>query len=73
MVNAEYHLVEAKEAYKIITKETKCVLCKRPVGEGIAFVVYPNGVVAHHKCIPNNKKLNVCVQTHEDFEKTFKG
>lgn len=46
-VNASYQLAKAKQAYLKISPDKQCSVCKKLIGDKV-FVVYPNGVVAHH-------------------------
>ncbi|KRW98817.1 WD40-repeat-containing domain [Pseudocohnilembus persalinus] len=70
LLNAEYHLVKAKQAYIKINTEKKCRVCTNPITNKV-FVVYPNGVAAHYTCV--QKDLSICPKTGQDFQKTFKG
>jgi hypothetical protein len=71
LLNEECKLVKVKKANIKITADKKCFICKKSISDKI-FVVYPNGVVAHHVCI-SNKGPTICPQTGRDFERTFKG
>ena len=53
-------LLNNYKAHLKITKEKNCASCNKKIGEK-TFVVYPNGVIAHHTCVNNN--LNECPMT----------
>jgi len=40
-------------------------VCDNKIGDKM-FVVFPNGVIAHHNCI-TNKNLSECPKTKENF------
>ena len=40
------------KAHLKVTKEKNCASCGKKVGEK-TFVVFPNGVIAHHTCVNN--------------------
>ena len=40
-------------------------MCDNKIGDKM-FVVFPNGVIAHHNCI-TNKNLSECPKTKENF------
>lgn len=70
LVNVEYSLTKAKKANIKITTEKNCSVCHRRIGDKV-FVIYPNGVVAHHTCI-SNKAQSICPVTGQNFEKNYK-
>jgi hypothetical protein len=70
LVNVEYNLTKAKKANIKITTEKNCSVCHRRIGDKV-FVIYPNGVVAHHTCI-SNKAQSICPVTGQNFEKNYK-
>ena len=70
LLNVECNLVKARKAHIKITAEKNCSVCSRRIGDKV-FVVYPNGVTAHHTCV-SNKGLSICPLTGQNFEKTFK-
>ena len=69
-LNTEYKLLKAQSAHVNITYNRKCALCNKTIGRTV-FVVYPNGIVAHHTC--SQDKLTICPVTKQNFEKTFSG
>jgi hypothetical protein len=70
LVNSDFKLASTKKAHIKITSEKNCSVCHRRIGDKV-FVVYPNGVVAHHTCI-SNKAQSICPVTSQNFEKNFK-
>lgn len=70
LVNIEYQLTKTKRANIKITTEKNCSVCHRRIGDKV-FVIYPNGVVAHHTCI-SNKAQSICPVTGQNFEKNYK-
>lgn len=70
LINVEYNLTKAKKANIKITTEKNCSVCHRRIGDKV-FVIYPNGVVAHHTCI-SNKAQSICPVTGQNFEKNYK-
>ena len=70
LVNSDFNLAKTKKANIKITSEKNCSVCHRRIGDKV-FVVYPNGVVAHHTCI-SNKAQSICPVTGQNFEKNYK-
>jgi len=69
-LNTQYKLLKAQSAHVTINNSRRCALCNKTIGRTV-FVVYPNGVIAHHSC--SLDKLTVCPVTKQNFEKTFSG
>jgi hypothetical protein len=67
-INAKGKLVEAKQAYVIIRKATKCAKCEMTIGDK-QFVVFPNGIVTQTCCYSDKE---VCPITNRNFVKTFR-
>ena len=70
-LNVDAKLITAKKAHIKITHEKNCAVCHRKIGELKVFAVYPNGVIAHHKCV-GIENQNVCPLTKQNFLKNFK-
>ena len=69
-LDTQYKLLKAQSAHVTITNNRRCAMCNKAIGRAV-FVVYPNGVIAHHIC--SQDKLTVCPVTKQNFEKTFSG
>lgn len=62
--NAQYELNEYKKAYKTITHDTYCEVCKRKL-EYKAIYIYPNGEACHQRCATSEHE---CPVTRQRFD-----